>query len=148
MVTKKKVKSLRVVLDTNVVVSALLFGGGRLGWLVDAWRSQTITPLASKETVLEILRVLAYPKFHLSAAERETVAGAYLPFVETTQVPNTKCTVKCRDLDDLKFFMLANVSKADYLVSGDDDIHAATGFSSCPILRPDEFKKIMLPEGM
>ena len=146
MVAKKKVRALRVVLDTNVVVSALLFGGGRLGWLVGAWRTQVFIPLASKETVLEILRVLAYPKFRLSASEREAVAGAYLPFVETVQVFGVKCAVKCRDLNDLKFFALANESKADVLVSGDDDIHAATGFTTCPVLRPDGFRKILFPE--
>jgi len=146
MVAKKKVKPLRVVLDTNVVVSALLFSGGRLDWLADAWRTHVFTPLASKETVLEILRVLAYPKFCLTDIEREVVAGAYLPFVETVHVAATRCVVKCRDVNDLKFFALANASKADFLVSGDDDIHTATGFSTCPILRPDDFKKALFKE--
>ena len=149
MVAKKKVKPLRVVLDTNVVVAALLFGGGRWGWLIDAWRAQVFTPLVSKETALEILRVLAYPKFQLSAIEQEAVAGAYLPFTETVSVPeDAECAVKCRDNNDLKFFALANVAKADYVVSGDHDIHAATGFSTCPVVRPDDFKKVLLPTGI
>ena len=143
MGAQKKLNPLRVVLDTNAVVSALLFGGGRMGWLVDAWRARVFIPLASTETVSEILRVLAYPKFRLSVSEREAVAGAYLPCVKTIQVPGVECPVRCRDSNDLKFFMLATAAKADFLVSGDDDIHTATGFSSYPVLRPDDFKKII-----
>jgi len=88
---------------------------------------------------------LSYPKFRLSAFEREAVADAYLPFVETVRVTGAECLVKCRDLNDLKFFTLATASRADFLVSGDEDIHTATGFSTCPILRPEAFKEIVFP---
>jgi hypothetical protein len=57
-------RTLRAVFDTNVVVSALVFGG-RLRWLRAAWAAQAVTPVVCRETVTELLRVLAYPKFHL-----------------------------------------------------------------------------------
>jgi len=50
---------MRVVFDTNTVISALLFRGS-VAWLVTHWQSKTITPLASQETAQEFLRVLAY----------------------------------------------------------------------------------------
>jgi len=55
-------------------------------------------------------------------------------------VPGAECPVECRDLHDVKFFALAIEAGADLLVSGDEDIHAAVGFTTCPILRPEEFK--------
>ena len=55
----------RVVIDTNVVVSALLFGGTP-GELIPLWKSGRIKPLASAEIIDEYIRVLAYPKFKLS----------------------------------------------------------------------------------
>ena len=63
-----KVEITRVVIDTNVVVSALLFGGVP-GKLVPLWKTGRIRALASKEMIEEYLRVLAYPKFELSEEE-------------------------------------------------------------------------------
>lgn len=51
----------RVVLDTNVVVSALLFGGGAAAAVRAAWQAGRIAPLASTATAGELVRVLAYP---------------------------------------------------------------------------------------
>jgi predicted nucleic acid-binding protein len=59
----------RAVFDTNVVVSALVFGR-RLAWLRQAWASGQVVPLLCRPTAEELLRVLAYPKFRLTPAER------------------------------------------------------------------------------
>ena len=59
----------RLVLDTNILISALLFHAGSLSWLRHAWQSDTIRPLAGRETTAELLRVLHYPKFRLSDDE-------------------------------------------------------------------------------
>jgi uncharacterized protein len=64
----------RVVLDTNVVVSSLLFGK-RPGELVSLWKKGHMLPLCSKPMVQEILRVLAYPKFDGFAKTRSPAAG-------------------------------------------------------------------------
>ncbi|MFM1987242.1 MAG: hypothetical protein RJA99_199 [Pseudomonadota bacterium] len=53
----------RVVLDTNIVVSALLLPGGAAGAVRAAWQAGRIVPLASAATARELVRVLAYPKF-------------------------------------------------------------------------------------
>ena len=63
-----KVKVRRVVIDTNVLISAFLFGGDP-GELIPLWKSGRIHPLASKGIIDEYLRVLAYPKFSLSPEE-------------------------------------------------------------------------------
>ena len=52
----------RVVLDTNVVLSALLFsGGGGAARLRQAWQSCRFSPFVSSATAQELVRVLGYP---------------------------------------------------------------------------------------
>ncbi|MBD2149182.1 PIN domain-containing protein [Pseudanabaena sp. FACHB-1277] len=58
---------LRVVIDTNLVLSALVFGGSTAR-LHLAWQSDRFVPLASKSTIMELIRGLAYPKFKLTIA--------------------------------------------------------------------------------
>jgi len=72
----------RVVIDTNVLVSGLLFGGipEKLLGLLKAGR---VRPIMSREMVDEFLRVLAYPKFKLSEADIEYLLYVQvLPYVE------------------------------------------------------------------
>ncbi|MGB5569969.1 MAG: PIN domain-containing protein, partial [Sedimenticolaceae bacterium] len=65
----------RAVFDTNTVVSALLFQQGRLAWIRGAWSAGAIAPVVCKETVEELLRVLAYPKFQLDRNEIDDLLG-------------------------------------------------------------------------
>jgi len=59
---------MRVVFDTNTIVSALLFRGAT-SWLVEHWQSGEVTLMVSRETARELLRVLTYPKFGLLPAQ-------------------------------------------------------------------------------
>lgn len=135
---------LRVVLDTNVVLSALVFGGGLPGAVRLAWQNGALRPLASVVTVQELVRVLAYPKFRLSAAEQEELLADYLPYVQTVRIPNPPPSVPaCRDPLDEPFMQLALAGKARVLVSGDGDLLAvADAFAregGCPILSLEAF---------
>lgn len=137
---------LRVVLDTNVVLSALVFGGGLAGRVRLAWQRGVLLPLASTATVQELVRVLAYPKFGLSPLEQQELLADYLPHVETVRIPQPPPTVPdCRDVMDLPFMQLAVVGKAQVLVSGDRDLLAIAGVfqmaCGCPILTMDAFSK-------
>jgi putative PIN family toxin of toxin-antitoxin system len=114
---------LRVVLDTNVVLSALVFGGGLAGRLRIDWLQGTFVPLASTATVQELIRVLAYPKFRLTKLEQDELLADYLPHTQAVRIPQPPPTVpKCRDLLDVPFMRLAVVGKAKVLVSGDKDL--------------------------
>jgi putative PIN family toxin of toxin-antitoxin system len=115
----------RVVLDTNVVLSALLFASGRLAWLRQAWMSRQIQPLVCRETAQELLRVLAYPKFKLSAQEQQDLLGDFLPYAEAVVLPTPWPALPvCRDSKDQVFLVLAHSGRADALVSGDADLLA------------------------
>jgi len=130
---------MRAVFDTNVVVSALVFGR-RLHWLRQAWASGDVVPVVCRETISELLRVLAYPRLRLTAAEREALLADYLPFVEFVHLPEPppELPVECRDRDDAMFLHLLIASRADYLVSGDADL-AVLG-ATYPVLSPVELR--------
>lgn len=134
----------RVVLDTSVVVSALVFEAGRLAWLRGAWRRDCIRPLVSKPTATELLRVLVYPKFGLSPVEQEILQADYLPFCEpvTATVP-AKRVPRCRDPFDRPFLSLALAGNADYLVSGDDDLLILAPRFPVPIVKPAELRPLL-----
>lgn len=138
-------KSISVVLDTNVLVSALIFSRGRLGWLREAWCDGVIAPLICKETAEELIRVLNYPKFKLTAIEQEDLLSDFLPYAETfTLTRDFPESVKCRDPDDQIFLALAQASSAAYLVSGDPDILVLKKDFNPPIVRPAELRELML----
>lgn len=132
----------RVVLDTNLVLSALVFSAGTLVALRRNWQSQRFTPLVSKATAGGLIRVLAYPKFRLNAEEREDLLSDYLPFCEVIQVPDPPPhTPRCRDPFDVPFLELAIASEADYLVTGDRDLLILASEFPCPIVNADSFLK-------
>jgi putative PIN family toxin of toxin-antitoxin system len=114
--------TIRVVLDSNVVVSALLFERGSLWWLRAEWLAGHCRPLVSADTVEELLRVLCYPKFQLTVEDREELLGDYLPFTETVNVPASSNVPRCSDPDDQKFLALAFAGQAKLLVTGDREL--------------------------
>jgi putative PIN family toxin of toxin-antitoxin system len=134
----------RVVIDTNLVLSALVFAQGRLTPLRHAWQGARCQPLVSSATAAELLRVLTYPKFKLSAADQQELVADYLPYCTTVRMPaKPPATPACRDLFDVPFLQLAVAGKADYLVTGDQDLLSLAGQFDCPIITADQFMKTL-----
>lgn len=134
----------RAVLDTNIVVSALVFASGQPAALRIAWQTAKFQPLLSKVTATELLRVLAYPKFRLSAEERDDLVGDYLPYCSTVRMPARLPRIpRCRDPFDAPFLHFALVGRADYLVTGDRDLHILAPAFSVPIVSADSFLTIV-----
>jgi putative PIN family toxin of toxin-antitoxin system len=131
----------RVVLDTNVVLSALLFGNGPAGRVRAGWQSGLFVPLASEATTRELMRVLAYPKFRLACEAQEELLADYISWVEVVRIPDPAPPVPdCRDPFDLEFLHLAVAGKARVLVSGHKDLLALAGkHAICPIVGVDAF---------
>lgn len=135
---------MRVVVDTGVVVSALLFPGGRVAWLRDRWVSGDLRPLVSRATMDELIRVLAYPKFRLERGEIDVVLAAYVPFTESVTVGvsgGEAALPRCDDPDDQEFLRLALEGHAEALVTGDDDLLRLREESPVPILTPAQLKR-------
>ncbi len=129
---------MRVVLDTNTIVSALLFPG-TASRLVTLWQARRITPLVSRSIIEEYLRVLAYPKLHLTDTEvRSLIEEEVLPFVEAVPVRGRLRAVR-RDTTDNKFVECAVAGRAAYLVTGDRDLRELRSFRRIPIVTVGEF---------
>lgn len=119
----KKIETLRVVLDTGVLISSMLFSREKWNWLRNAWIWQRIRPIVCKSTTLELIHVLKYPKFQLTGSERRTLLEEFLPYSEAVADPkDIEELALCRDPKDQVFINLAWEQRADYLVSGDSDL--------------------------
>lgn len=127
---------LRVTLDTNVVVSALVFNSPALSWLYPSIQNLDLIPMASAETKSELERVLQYPKFRLDSGRRRAVMGAYLPWCVIVARAEPPATPECRDPKDRCFLELALSGQADALVTGDSDLLALAPVFSIPIVTP------------
>ena len=142
--TTRPVSPPRLVLDTNVVLSALLFSSRSLTWLRHEWQAKTIQPLASRDTAMELIRVLAYPKFRLTEDDREDLLGAILPRCETVTVPEGIEVPEFRDPLDRSYLELAVAAEADWLVTGDKDLLDLATIFSVPIVTPATLRDILV----
>ena len=139
---KKQEKVKRVVLDTNVLVSALLFRG-ELSKIVGLWQKGKIIPLISKETFNELRTVLGYPKFSLTQEERDSIIeNEILPYFEIVEAVKEVKGV-CRDPEDDKFISCAISASADYIVSGDKDLFDLKQYKSTKIIKVSDFLKMV-----
>lgn len=132
----------RVVLDTNCIISALLFSRKKMAWLRHSWQSGEIVPLVSKDTANELLKVLTYPKFKLTSAEQALLLADFLPYAATVTAfklpPNLPVI---RDQDDQMFLTLAVAGKTKALVTGDNDLlDIKNSFKTPPIMTLGEFE--------
>ena len=136
---------MRVVLDTNVVLCALVFSQGRLVPLRQAWQQGRCRPLVSTVTTAELMRALQYPKFKLLAEEQEELLADYLPYCTTVRMP-TKLpkTPPCRDPFDIPFLQLALVGKADHLVTGDKDLLSLAGEFARSIITAEQLLSVLV----
>ena len=129
-----------VVIDTNVFLSALLFGGTP-GKLISIWKSGKIQPQVNKNTVAELLRVLAYPKFKLNENEIQYLLYVeVLPFCKVVPTKSGPVIISEDSSEDI-FLRSCEVSKAKALISGDSHLLALKSYGNVLILTPSQFLK-------
>lgn len=115
---------MRVILDTNVLVSGLMFPKSIPGRAVAAWREgrfDLVLPLAQLE---EIGRVLAYPKIRKLLQWDDEAIGRFLKqlYLRAEVVAPAPQDVKVRDGSDLHVLQALAAGAAELLVTGDDDL--------------------------
>ena len=134
---------MRVTLDNNVLVSALVRKSPGFAWLRPAWRKRIVVPLASEETTAELVRVIQYPKFQLTPGEMSSLLADYLPWCEMVVTAEPPAVPPCRDPNDIPFLELALAGRADALVSGDSDLLVLKPVFPVPIVRPAELRAML-----
>lgn len=128
----------RFVIDTNVLISALLFKSS-VPFQAIAWAEKQGIILYSEATLKELERVLNRSKFdkYLSQEERQVFL---LKFIGSSQlVTITEKIAVCRDEKDNKFLELAVSGNANLIITGDLDLLVLNPFQSIEILTPEQF---------
>lgn len=117
--------TLRVVVDTNVFVSATLSRESGSALIVNAWRvDKKFTLLTCRQAVNEILRVLAYSRIRIKYGIQPSEAHRIAKHLYKRALwiePEGKLSF-CRDETDNFLLETAIFGKAKYLVSGDNDL--------------------------
>ena len=133
---------MRVIFDTNVLVSAALKADSQpsRAWL---WAAQHATILASATTAKEIHTVFQRPKFDRFLSQQQRTFFLFSFDAEAEIIPITRTITLCRDPKDNKFLELAVCGAADYLITGDDDLLALHPFEATSILTPAQFLAII-----
>lgn len=128
----------RAVIDTNVIISALLFEG-KASKIVAFLEEGSLIICLSKAILDEYLKTLAYPKFRLSEEEIGFLLNNIILKSSTMIEPSSFKERFCRDESDDKFLACADAAKADLIISGDKDLLDLAEFGSIPILSLSEF---------
>ncbi len=132
-------RPLLVVVDTNVLVSALL--GKKLRVLLERLKEDKFELLFSEETLAELIAVLQLPRFekYLSQDDIEQFRQL-LSFHSRLEKPSEKIEA-CRDPKDNKFLESAVTVRVDYIVTGDQDLLVLNPFRNISIITADQFMK-------
>ena len=135
---------MRVVVDTNVLISGLFFPESHPGQVIRGWLSGSFEVLLSRALVAEYAEVLLRPKFdrfgspevrlrrllRLASLKNCLVVGERDSLPEIPEV---------RDIKDAPFVECALRGRADVLVTGDKDLLALGSFGGVRVLAPGEF---------
>ncbi len=128
----------RFVIDTNVLIGALLFKSSVPFRAMELAERQGII-LYSEATLKELERVLNRPKFdkYLEPAEKEIFLQKFITVSLLVNV--TETIAVCRDEKDNKFLEVAVSGHANIIITGDLDLLELNPFQSIEILTPDRF---------
>ncbi len=129
---------MRAVIDTNVLVSGLLWHGAPHA-VLERVRDNALVPVSSPALLAELEEVIGRAKFDAilarSATSREHVLAELRQLAEVIEPPPLAVPV-CRDPDDDALLALALAGKAELIISGDDDLLALKDYQGIPILTP------------
>jgi uncharacterized protein len=143
--------AVRAVLDTNVMVSGLLSGSGPPRGIIDAWLAAKFTLVTSLSLVQELSYVLSYPRIasrlRLSETELDAIIAALLSQAEIVAGAVALPGVT-RDPKDDAVVACAVEGRADYIISGDDDLLTLGIYDGIKVMSPRQFSELLeaLPE--
>ena len=135
MLSSLKMPAKRIVIDTNILVSAFLSQKSVPAQALN-YAIHHDQPLASTATMRELIRVLKSPKFdpYVSAEHRDALVIRFAPLVEMVEV--VQPVHVCRDADDDRVLEVAVNGMADTIISGDRDLLTLDPFRGIRIVTP------------
>ena len=128
----------RVVLDCNVLVSALIRGDSAPGLAFDKAREHCRL-VTSDACLLEVQRTFSKPKLERYFSREESDLFLEVFRLSAMVVVPERHIQICRDPKDDKYLEVAVAAQADCIISGDPDLLTLHPFEGIPILNPREF---------
>lgn len=128
---------MKIVLDTNVVMSGFFFGGAP-GTILNAWRAGRIELAASPEIIEEYVATAEILSTRYDSLALEPVLALLVRNVEIRLCEPLTESV-CSDPDDDKFLACALASGAAYVVSGDRALRRSSGYRGIVVVGPRQF---------
>lgn len=128
----------RFVLDTNVIVSALLLRRSVARQAFDRAleNGKLLLSLATLDELDQVLRRRGFDRYVLEDERMQFLAALVR---EAVLIEVTETVTECRDPKDNKFLELAVSGNATCIISGDDDLLALHPFRGIPIFTPRSF---------
>ena len=135
--------ALRVVLDTNLLVSYLLTQGKTMSRIIDFWENGNIDVLVSPTIIEELVEVLQRPRLkqHMVSDPQDLIDLLLSTATQTSG--DLTLQGASRDPKDDKFLACAVEGGASYLVSGDKDLLSLGTFRDVSIIRPIDFVSLI-----
>ncbi|MEA2604499.1 MAG: uncharacterized protein QOF89_5491 [Acidobacteriota bacterium] len=136
---------MRAVIDTNILVRAMLNPEGSVGPVIDLLRDGRYVFLYSQATLNEVIDVLGRPRmvhrYGITPDEIDALCALVIRRGEAVQ-PSRSITA-CRDPKDNKFLEVAVAGRADVIVTGDRDLEALDPFEGIPMIQPARFLQLL-----
>jgi putative PIN family toxin of toxin-antitoxin system len=136
---------MRAIIDTNILVRALIMPHGSVGPVLQHLRQGDYIMLYAPSLLAELVDVLSRPRirtrYGLSDEDIKTVLRLIL--LRSEAVTPTRTITACRDPKDNKFLEVAVAGQAEVIVSGDEDLLVLHPFEGIPIISPAEFLKLL-----
>jgi putative PIN family toxin of toxin-antitoxin system len=136
---------MRLVLDTNIFISGLIATKSTPGKIIKAWKNGKIDIILSEKGILEIARVLGYPKIFKYLKQSNFNIENFLSTLrfmcDIVDISGIEVNVP-RDPNDNHILATFIAGKADFLISGDKDLLSLK--EKYKILSPVEFEKMFL----
>ena len=131
---------IKVVVDTNVLVSAIWNPSGPPAEIIEAIYSGTLEPIISEQILMEYATVLNYKKFSFQKILVNQMLNYFRTFL--LPLPPKNISVKCSDPDDTKFLAAAIAGSASYLITGNRK-HFPAKVANLKIVIPREMINII-----
>ena len=128
---------MKVVLDTNVLISGIFFSG-LPGRILNAWRSRKFQIAVSVEVLEEYIDVAERLTARYADIEYQGILGLIVENADLIQASSLSEPV-CDDPDDDKFLACAVAAHAEIIVSGDRALLKASGYQGIQVMTPKDF---------
>lgn len=137
-------KNVKIVLDTNVLVSALVFGGKPGIIFKNCLKKNGIIGVTSPDIIYELQTVLERPKWRALNIDVEKVVRMVVRQFFMVKLV-TISPVIFQDPDDDKIIATAIAGKADFIITGDQHLLVLRQYEQIRIVTPDQFLNILQP---